>query len=342
MENLCNNRNLSNSNGVVLIALLWILTALAAIALSFSRESYVEVAAARNTQSLEAAYFIARSGIMVTVYELVQRRNWPGIQQTELQNEPDPLDMGIATGTFGGGTYRVDIQDETGKININTVSEKQLRALVEASGIGNPDADIIADSFLDWRDSDQTTRSNGAEDDYYQSLNPPYRARNGRFDTVEQLLQIRGVKPDYYYGHPERAMDGSIVYRYGLSRYLTVYSSSSRSQVNVNFAALPVLLSIPGMNPQTAKAIYERRRTKPFKSVQDLNREIPSPLGAEVLSQLTVEHSGIYTLTASANAENSKARRVIRTVISISPGQKNQYQTLYWNENIPDYEGTAQ
>jgi general secretion pathway protein K len=339
MVNLCNNRRPSNNDGVVLIALLWILTALAAIALSFARESYVEVAAARNTQSLEAAYFIARSGIMATVYELLQKRYLPGVQQAELQSKPDPLDMGVVTGQFGGGTYRVDIQDESGKININTVSEKQLRALVEASGIGKPDADIIADSFLDWRDSDSTSRSNGAEDDYYQILNPPYRAKNGRFDTVEELLLIRGIIPDFYYGHPERAPDGSIVYRYGLSRYLTVYSS--RSQVNANFAALPVLLSIPGMPPQTAKMIYEKRHIKPFKNMQELIREISAPLGAEVLSLLTVENTGVYTLTASAHAENSKAKRVIRAVISITPGENNYYQTLYWNENIPDYEGIA-
>ena len=38
----------TNENGVILIALLWILTALSVIALSFSRETFVEVAAARN------------------------------------------------------------------------------------------------------------------------------------------------------------------------------------------------------------------------------------------------------------------------------------------------------
>lgn len=53
--------------GVVLIALLWILTALAVIALSFSRESYVEVAAARNSRDLADAYYVARAGFTMTV-----------------------------------------------------------------------------------------------------------------------------------------------------------------------------------------------------------------------------------------------------------------------------------
>ena len=333
------NGKLSTNNGVILIALLWVLTALSIIALSFSRESFVEVAAARNTQSLEKAYFIARAGIVATVYELLQRKYNTIVQQAELPGEPDPLDTGTVTGQFGGGFYRVDIRDESGKININFISEEYLRALVEAIGIRKPDSDIITDSILDWRDSDSILRPSGAEDEYYQTLSSPYRARNGRFNTIEELLLIRGITPDYYYGHPERTSDGSIVYMYGLSRYLSAYSPSR--QINANYAALPVLLAIPDMIPQTAEMIYERCRTKPFKNLQDLIREIPQPLPPQALSYLTVSETGVYTLTASAHTENSKAKRVIRTVINLIPGQGTLYQTLYWNENIPDYESTA-
>jgi general secretion pathway protein K len=328
---------LQTDSGVILIALLWVLVALSVIALSFSRESFVEVAAARNAQSLENAYFIARAGIASTVYQLMQKRMATNFRQVELQDTPDPLDLGSVTGSFGGGVYRVDIQDESGKINVNTVSEGQLRALVEASGIGTPDADIISDSILDWRDADTAHRLNGAEDDYYGTLNPPYKAKNGRLDTVEELLLVRGVTADYFFGHPERAPDGSVFYRYGLSRYFTVYST--RSQVNVNYAPLPVLLSIPGMPPEAAKMIYDRRHTKPFKNLEDIIHEIPVPLGAATLPYLTTAPTGIYTLMASAQAANSRVRRVIRTVISLEPGERTQYRTLYWNENAPNYEG---
>jgi general secretion pathway protein K len=329
----------TGGEGVILIALLWILVALSAIALSFSRESFVEVAAARNAQSLENAYFLARSGIALTIYQLLAKRLAASTPQAEFQGELDSLDLGIVTGSIGGGAYRVDIQDESGKINVNLVQEDQLRLLVEASGIDRPDSDIITDSILDWRDADSVTRLNGAEDDYYQTLSPPYKAKNGRIDAVEELLLVRGVTADYFYGHPQRTTDGSVVYRYGLSRYLTVYST--RDQININFAPLPVLLSIPGMPPKAAQMIYDRRHAKPFKSMEDVVHEIPVTIDAKSLSHLTTEQTGIYTLTAAAHAENSKARRVIRAVISLQPGDRTQYQTLYWNENVPDYEGTA-
>jgi general secretion pathway protein K len=328
---------LKTENGVILIALLWILTALSVIALSFSRETFVEVAAARNTQSLEDSYFVARAGIEATLYQLIQRRYSPAVRQLELQDTPDPLDLGIVTGMLGGSAYRVDIQDESGKIPVNTVSEEQLRNLAEAAGIGKPDSDIITDSILDWRDADSSPRPNGAEDDYYQTQNPPYKARNGRIDTIEELLLMRGMTTEYFYGRPEKDATGSIGYRYGLSRYLTVYSNTP--QVNVNFAPLRVLQSIPGMPPDAAKAIYERRRVKPFKNPQEISRDLGISLGAPTMQYLGVNMTPFYTLTASAHPANSKARRVIRCIVSLEPIANKLFRVLYWNENVPDYEG---
>lgn len=332
-------------SGVILIALLWILTALSVIALSFSREGFVEVAAARNAQSLEKAYYTARAGIEETIYQLAMRRQSSTARRAELEDTPDPLDLGRATGSFGDGDYRVDIQDESGKISLNTASEAQLRSLAEAVGIEKTDAEVIADSILDWRDADSTPRPNGAEDDFYQSLPAPYRATNRRMNVIEELLLVRGVTPERFHGRRERASDGSAVYKYGLSRYLTPYSD--RTQINVNFAPLPVLLSIPGMSPEGARAIYERRRVKPFKTTEEIARELPAIFGTATMSRLTVATTGVYMLTASAHVKTSRAHRTIRAVISLEPGSssvnaaaRGAYRTLYWNENIPDYEGT--
>jgi general secretion pathway protein K len=325
-------------SGVILIALLWVLTALAVIALSFSRECFVEVAAARNTQSLENAYFVARAGIDETIYQLIQKRSAVVVRQVQLQEEPDPLDIGVWTGTLGNSAYRVDIQDDSGKINVNNVQEDQLRNLVEAIGIKKPDSDIITDSILDWRDADPAHHLNGAEDDYYQTLNPPYKAKNGRIDTIEELLLVRGITPEYFYGRPERQPDGTIIYKYGLSRHLTVYSNTNRSSVNANSAPLPVLLSIPQMPADVAQKIYERRHIKPFKGALDISHDMGVTLGTWS-GFLSFEQTNIYSLTATAHAANSKVRRIIRAVVSLEAFGAKQYRILYWNENVPDYEG---
>jgi general secretion pathway protein K len=336
------NGQLKSDSGVVLIAILWIFVALALIALSFSKESFVEAAAARNSQALEKSYYVARAGIAAAIYQIIQQRSTPPTQQLELQETLNPVDTGNITGSFGGGIYRVNIQDESGKINLNNAPEEQIRKLMEASGIDKHDSDIITDSILDWRDSDLLHRMNGAEDDYYETLNPPYKTKNGRFDTLEELLLVKGITPEYFYGYPEKSPKGDLIYKFGLSRCLTVYSNYSNSpQINVNFAPLPVLISISGMTPEAAQLIYERRLAKPFKNVQEITREIPVTLGATTLQFLATNQTGLFTLTASAGAENSKVRRVLRTVISLDAGE-TRYRTLYWNENVPDYEGAIQ
>ncbi len=324
-----------DSEGVILIALVWILTALSIIALSFSREGFVEVAAARNSQDLTDAYFIARAGLVETIYRILKRPNVPAIQQLELQTAPDPIDLGTLTGTFGDGQYTVDIQDESGKLNINMATEDQIHALCEAIGIPKPDSDIITDSIVDWKDVDNLHRINGAEDDYYESLNPPYKAKNtGRLDTVEELLLVRGVTPDYFYGHPEKAPDGSILYKYGLSRYVTVYSMTNR--INVNYAPVQVLMSIPGVTPQMAQMIYERRKTKPFANLNEITQQLPVTIGPMTMPFLSTDRTGTYTLTATAHRMNSKAQRVVRAVVVIDPREATRYRIVYWNENVPN------
>jgi len=288
---------------------------------------------------MENSYFVARAGIAVTVYRLIEKRLVSTVTAIQLQETPDPVDLGTINGNFAGGVYRVDLQDESGKINLNAVSTEQLHALADAAGIPKEDADVIADSIMDWRDGDKLFRVNGAEDDYYQTMNPPYKAKNGMFDTVEELLLVKGITPAYFYGYPERTVDGSVIYKYGLSRYFTVYSN--RNQINVNYAPLPVLLSVPGMPAEAAKLIYERRLVKPFKNMSEISREVPLNLGTQTMPMLTTDPANIFTLTASAHAEGSKAKRVIRTVISLQRGGAAPYQTLYWNENVPDYEGVT-
>jgi general secretion pathway protein K len=326
---------LKTEAGVVLIAVLWIFAGLAIIALSFSKESRVEVAAARNAQSMEYSYFVARAGMMATIYQIIQKRQTP-VPQTD--ESPDAIDLGKVTGSFGGCVYDVAIQDESGKLSINNnnpMLDERIRALMDAVGIDKHDADIILDSIKDWRDMDSNTQPNGAENDYYQTLNPPYKAKNDRIEVLEELLLVRGMTSDYFYGHPERTSEGSIINKYGLSKYLSAYQTGA--QINANFASIPVLLAI-GVPPETAKLIYDRRRTKPFKNSQELIREFAGNSTEAWLGSIAANQPSLFSLTASAHAENSKVRRIVRAVIQLDGSSETGYRTLYWNENVPDYE----
>jgi DNA uptake protein ComE-like DNA-binding protein len=58
----------------------------------------------------------------------------------------------------------------------------------------------IIDAILDWLDPDDIARPNGAEREYYAGLSPPYAPKNGPFETVEELLLVKGITPQLLYG----------------------------------------------------------------------------------------------------------------------------------------------
>jgi type II secretory pathway component PulK len=106
--------------------------------------------------------------------------------------------------------------------------------------------------------------------------------------------------------------------------------------INVNYAPVPVLMSIPGMTQDMAQRIYEHRLVKPFQTTEDLNQEVASGLNPALTSMLMFRRGTVYTLTASAHRENSEAVRIVRAVISLDLREVNKYRCIYWNENIPE------
>ncbi|MFH1834057.1 MAG: hypothetical protein ABH877_03445, partial [bacterium] len=144
---------------------------------------------------------------------------------------------------------RLGITDEASKLNLNTATEAQLRILVQAA-VGEENEEInpqqIVNAILDWRDPDQRARGEDGdtEGDYYRRLPRPYGVKNGDFDTVEELLLVKGVTGQILYGEdfdrnglltpneddgdetfPPDDQDG--VLNRGLYPYLTVLSSES-------------------------------------------------------------------------------------------------------------------
>jgi type II secretory pathway component PulK len=100
---------------------------------------------------------------------------------------------------------RFGLTDEASKLNLNTATDLQLLTLVRAA-MGDEEQEIlpqdIVDAMLDWRDPDSESRSDAGdtEGDYYDALPVPYKVKNANFDTVEELLLVKGVTPRLLYG----------------------------------------------------------------------------------------------------------------------------------------------
>lgn len=91
-----------------------------------------------------------------------------------------------------GIDVRIQIIDETGKFPLATITEERLLIYFSEMGFDETEAKILTDSLLDWVDTDSATRPNGAERDYYEQREPPYRPPNRLLRHFSELRLIRG------------------------------------------------------------------------------------------------------------------------------------------------------
>jgi hypothetical protein len=154
---------------------------------------------------------------------------------------PNLDDDGYVAGT------RYGLQDESNRLNLNSLPfiEEQINGggrnlLMALPGM----TEDTADAILDWIDTDDEAREYGAEAEHYQTLDPPYRPRNGPMASVEDLLLVRGVTPGLLFGldvnrnglldqnEMSNLVSGDIDPEtlLGWSHYLTLYSK----EANVN------------------------------------------------------------------------------------------------------------
>lgn len=111
----------------------------------------------------------------------------------------------------GTGSIRFGLATENSKFNINRLLEldEMEEALPEEERIGVPYlvmanipgmTDPVVDAILDWLDSNDERRTDGAESQDYELLNIPYPCKDGPMDSIEELLKVQGVTPGLFYG----------------------------------------------------------------------------------------------------------------------------------------------
>lgn len=253
-----------SERGIVLVMVLWVLAFVGIVLSAFAFSMRTELEAARNFKEEAEASTLAEAGIARTLADLANAGTTGGAAASIVP----PYDSGNIP--LGRGTYRVVVSDEASRISLNGASAEVLRRLLQNTGVGDARLlDTIVDAILDWQDPDNVPRANGAEEEYYQSLPRPYHPKNGAFDSLEELLLVRGVTRDILHGNiavPNRRADllgrtpeerdlrpGEYL---GIRPFLTV---SGPGQVNRNSASLDVLLAL-GVSAREARAILDARQ----------------------------------------------------------------------------------
>src|SRR5439155_2901232 len=146
--------------GMVLMTVLWIVAVIAFISFALAAAVRTELNAAANSFDSERALFMAKSAAEVVFKKLQNPDTFPDL--------PVPERLGSYTFEFGSGEVRVRPESDRGRIDLNEASDKVLASMFDSLGVGEARNELV-DSILDWRDSDDVPRQNGAEvDDYDQ------------------------------------------------------------------------------------------------------------------------------------------------------------------------------
>jgi len=222
---------------------IWVLVFLIALGTEFAFSMRTEVNSTRNHKEDIETYYLAKSGIHLAMAEILQKASYhsrteekgyqigkprkndpePGRESDEEETEPvNRKDIPL-----GQGTVTYTLNDENGKININTASRAMIVKALEVNGLPlGSERDRIADSILDWIDKDDNHRVNGAESEYYEGLTPPYPAKNGPLDSIDEMLRIRGITKELLYGSDDYVdgEDNSEGIIPGLERIFTIHS----------------------------------------------------------------------------------------------------------------------
>lgn len=313
-----------NPNGIALLTVLWVLTILMVIVLSFTYLARTETYSTLYFKEGIENKFLAEAGIERGIMELFYRKHYWGATALLEGNEFWKTDGSPYSMPLGDGTYTVRIFDESGKIDLNSGDVTLLRNLLTNLGVVGDDLETIVDSIQDWRDKDDLIRLHGAESDYYLSLPNPYKAKNASFDFLEELIMVKGITRELLYGTSNKK---------GLIDFLTAFGKGART-INANAAPKEVLMAVPGMSAEVADAIIVYRQKQEIKP-QDL-----TPLlginAAQIIKDAYVNvptsPGDTFIIESFGYKKKPRLGSGIRTVVALQGN--NNYKILYYKTPV--------
>jgi general secretion pathway protein K len=283
------------SGGFIVVAVLWILAALATMASVYALYVSNSVAGARLHDDRIQGQALMSAALDLAAYHLMAAGD-----------EARPT-RGVFNVRLGNTRIAVTFISETARIDINSAPKDLLTGLFIALGAPPDNAGFFADRIVGWRASGD---EQGPEAEAYRVAGLPYVPRGGGFAHLGELWLVRSLPPQLV----GRAMP-----------YLTVFSG--QGGINVLDAAPLVVAALPGMNPERLKQFLSQRTV----SQRDGQPAI-SLLGAAAQSMVTMEPGRAFRVNVRAELENG--RQIVGTaVILIQVGEDEPFRVLSWADS---------
>jgi general secretion pathway protein K len=316
--------------GAALLAVLWLVVAIAAVSLQFSIDAHERrrlgtLASERGQQRAAALGALALAQARLEQAVRVGPSNTTGAAAILASSDPwhDIDSLYSTTVLVDSMEVQVEGHDLGEKLNINRMSEQQLQTFFSFLLQDFSKSQELAQAIMDWRDADSIPRPSGAERDAYIKAGNLALPTNGPFRDITELADVMGMTPEIFAA---------------ARPYLTTLGTA---QVNLNSAPVPVLRVLPGMTDATlARILQLRSQGRRISSVSEIfgalgrtGRPLPGQLNspaaiAQIQAAATTTTQQIeFTFTARTGAQASPTKL---TAVVARQGNNAVVRTKSW------------
>jgi general secretion pathway protein K len=281
--------------GFILVAVLWIMGALATLASVYSL--YVgDVAFASHADDDQLRARVA----VVSALELT------ALKLSSVSPDAEP-----ATGAFAfridRSAVRVNFINEAARIDLNAAPKELLAGLFAALGASADDAAGFADRIVAWRKNGAVAGQN-AEAAAYKSAGYAYAPRQAPLQDPLELRLVRGL--------PTALVDRALP-------FVTIFSG--RGLIDVRAADPIVLSALPKSTPEAVRKVMAQRAHNP-----DDGENMLKSLGA---ARANAAATGGATIRVDVDTRGDDgAVDRVEAVILLTDGDDEPYHVLSWRD----------
>jgi general secretion pathway protein K len=288
----------SSERGFVIVAVLWILMALSALAVIFSLYlSGSARALSVNDTALQAEALVS-AGLELTTYQLLLQGDSARPSHGSFHFRMDDADVVVA------------FKSEAARIDLNFASKDVLANLFAGFGAGQAAAQEYANRIIGWR----TRPAPGANDEeaLYGAAGLGYSPRQSLFTHVNELALVVGLAPALV----DRALP-----------FVTVFNGSSG--VDPLIAAPEVIAALPGTTPANPNDVLSGPPPSSNTGSANTNQPTPAPGSA------TTAKSSSYRIETTINFSDGR-RAASEVVIALGDkgDKEDPYRVLSWQDDL--------
>ncbi len=291
---------MSGARGSVLIVVLWTSVLLGIGAISVLHATTVDVRVSGNYGDRVQARWLALAGVekaKAVLYRDEQRRreSRAPFDPSVFSSPSDFREQKLGRGQFD--VIRGPAGDELdskyyGVIDLERFVDLNVASAQELGKIPGLTPDMVA-ALIDWRDSDSTVSAQGAEADYYRGLAFPRRIANAPFESLLDVLRVRGIDVQSFFGEDANANglldpsendgdktapldNGDGVLELGVSRWVAFgtgaqnTNAAGEARVDVKTADAADLGTVDGLSADLAQSIADYRQAQSISTIVDL------------------------------------------------------------------------